>query len=363
MNETDEILNKVTDSKQPKVLATIIEVVGSSYRKEGAMMLIMEDGTHVGLLSGGCLENDLAERAAEVRKKQTTQTIVYDMSAEDDLSFGQGKGCSGTITVLLEPINPPLEEHLKKVKSFLNNGIPVLHIKKLSPVNTVSDYAFISDTGHLFGEWDKLNHELIELKKQLKQEKDGLVSFKNSDEHYYIQVLKPKPRLIVFGAGPDVRPLVTFAAKSGFKTTVTDWRPAFCEPAHFPEADKIILDFPVAFISEFSFSPNDSVIVMTHNFEKDQQILNQLLQTDLQYLGVLGPKKRTAKLLNEEKIPNKLHSPLGLSIGAIGPEEIAISILADVIKHNRTKNQQNQMNLFNERLFEDNVLKTGTSDH
>lgn len=343
MNDLFNILNALQVSKYKTVLATIINVTGSSYRKEGAMMLYIEDGTQIGLLSGGCLENDLAVRAEEVIVENTSRSIIYDMKSEDELSWGQSSGCNGIIEVLLEPVNHKFKQHLKRVDDYLKQGISVLHIKKLSKLGTVLGYMFITQNQQCFGEWrGDIPIQLNQLPSELKK---GTILLENLSDRYFIQVFSPKPRLIIFGAGPDVRPLVGFAAKTGFTITLTDWRPAFCQKTFFPDADDLIVEFPSSFLNHFPFSPNDYVLIMTHHFQKDQEILKTLLQKKLQYLGVLGPRKRTTQLLDGKDIPDWLHSPVGLPISAEGPEEIAISIIADLIHTVRKRDQHDFWNI------------------
>lgn len=349
-----QILNELQELNGEYVLSTIIKVEGSSYRKEGTVMLYKDDGTQIGLLSGGCLEADLAERSKDVIKGKTSRTIVYDMKAEDDLSWGQGSGCNGTVSVLLEPIDYEFKEHLKRLQGYLNKGEPVLHVKKLSTFNTVTDYIFITESQQYFGKWSGIVPKY--LYRMFHDRKVDLAALENLSERYFIQVFEPKPRLIIFGAGPDVRPLVRFAAETGFYVIVVDWRPSFCKHAYFSNADELVLDFPCSFIKRFLFMSKDSVIIMTHHFQKDRDILQALIQKNLQYLGVLGPRKRTYRLLESENIPNNVHSPVGLEIGAEGPDEIAISILADVIKSNRKRTSYDYWNLPSSRSEQANGM-------
>lgn len=343
VNSALEILNAISNSKQRKILSTIIAVKGSSYRKEGAMMLHLEDGTQIGLLSGGCLENDLAMIADEIIKEKQSRIKDYNMNSEEDLIFGTGSGCNGTISVLMEPLDHQYEQHLLHMHTYLKQRIPVLHIKKLSSSGNVSDYVFITKGQAYFGEWGgETPLQFLSLFSDVK--KNGII-FERFSERYFLQLFLPKPRLIIMGATPDVRPLIRFAAMAGFHTIVTDWRPALCKQDLLLDADEIILDTPSSFLSQFSFFPDDSIIVMTHHFAKDQEILHILLQERLNYQGILGPRKRTGKLLEGEEIPDWFHSPVGLSIGSVGPEEIAISILADVIKIFRKRDPYDYWNL------------------
>ncbi|WP_078430542.1 XdhC family protein [Alkalihalobacterium alkalinitrilicum] len=334
MNDLFDILKLIQTTDQKKVLATIIDVDGSSYRKEGAMMLHLEDSTQIGLLSGGCLENDVALRAEEIIKEQQSRAVVYDMKADDDITWGLNNGCNGKISILLEYVDAKLQNHLKQVEQYLKKGIPVFHIKRLSDLNSVLDYIFITPSQNRFGEWH--DHNLLDIYRAIVNVKPKQGLFERNLNRYFVQAFFPKPRMIIFGAGPDVRPLVELAVSTGFYTIVTDWRSHFCSPSYFPNANEVHVEFPSTFVNNFTFNPEDSIIIMTHHFHKDQEILQELIQKKLKYLGILGPRKRTQQLL-EDQIPKWIRSPVGLPIGAEGPNEIAISILADVIKTHRKK--------------------------
>jgi len=142
---------------------------------------------------------------------------------------------------------------------------------------------------------------------------------------------EPKPRLVLFGAAPDARPLAALAAAAGFSVLVSDWRPALCDQRYFPDADSILVGFPEETIPEITFSPYDFVVVMTHHLKRDQELLRLLSMKRFRYLGILGSKGRTERLLSDVPIAVKAHYPVGLDIGAEGPEEIAVSIVAELI--------------------------------
>ncbi|MGG1674466.1 XdhC family protein [Neobacillus sp. NRS-1170] len=312
------ILDAIECSRK-KVLATIIRVNGSAYKKEGASMLFFEDGSQLGLLSAGCLETDLAFRVQEVFDKQRAYTLQYDMSDDNDLGWGQGAGCNGTIDILLEPISEQLQKDLILVRKQLENNHPVMVLKNL---DNVGEYVFLTKEGPPFGQWSGVipNVDI--------GEKSGVIE----GLPIYQQTYQPKPRLIVFGAGPDARPLVSLAAETGFSVTICDWRNEFCQKKYFPGADRLLLGFPSELLKEISFTSYDFVIIMTHHFQRDQEILLSILNENVSYLGVLGPKERTKRLLRNEEIPKLLHSPIGLAIGAKGSVEIAVSIVSEMIE-------------------------------
>lgn len=341
MEELHEILKVLQTSSFPAVLATIIRVEGSAYRKEGTCMLLLPDGSEVGVLSAGCLEVDLAARAQAVLASGESRTFVYDMSAEDDLSWGQGAGCNGVIHVLLEPVDAALRGHLLQMQACLAGGLSVLVVKRLTADGAVAGYGFLPEIGPSFGKWDGSTTERLEtlrdeLWERMKVERqNGVRAIPGLAEAAYWQLVQPKPRLVLFGAGPDAKPLATFAAQAGFSVTVADWRPAACSVTHFPQADVLVQGLPAELVEQIPFTPRDSVVIMTHNFQRDQELLQLLRRKQIGYLGVLGPRRRTMRLLGEADVPEEVHSPVGLPIGAEGPEEIAVSILAEVIQKRR----------------------------
>jgi xanthine dehydrogenase accessory factor len=298
-----------------KVLATIIHVRGSAYKKEGSTMLFQENGMEIGFLSGGCLEKDLAYKACEVMKTNEVLTVQYDLSDETDLMWGQGAGCNGLIKIILEPIDDDYTADLLKLKQLLLSNIPVLHLKK------DGEYLFLPQVGNPFGRWAGDDFPLF---------KGGVKS--RTIQGVFQHLFYPKPRLIVFGAGPDVRPLVSLAMNTGFSTLVCDWRQEFCKKEYFPDADEFIIGFPKEIIRKIEFTPFDFVVVASHHFHKDREVLTYLPQDNIRYIGVLGPKERTKRLIGKTEIPANMKTPIGLSIGAIGPEEIAISIMAELLE-------------------------------
>ncbi|MEH7515539.1 XdhC/CoxI family protein [Gottfriedia acidiceleris] len=345
MESIHEILNEITSSKEGDVLATIIHVAGSAYRKEGTSMLFKGNGKEVGLLSAGCLETDLSYRVQETRVRKTHQTVTYDMSADDDLSWGNGAGCNGIITVLLEPIDERMFNLLTKLKTFLLNGTSVSMMKILSDDNNDVETLYLVDEKTYFGNCNVQNPE--QLKMVLNElhdtnQKSGLRTIETLETNVYLHKFHPKPRLFVFGAGKDAIPLVKLASLAGFFVTITDWRADLCSKEYFPDADQILVGFPSEIIPRLQLSTSDSAIIITHQFQKDKEILNHILNINLKYLGVLGGKKRIQRLLEGKQVVSEINSPAGLQIGAEGPEEIAISIVGELIQRQRMKKTKNE---------------------
>lgn len=328
MNNIHEILDELAHTNEKCVLATIIHVEGSAYRKEGATMLFTENNRQIGMISAGCLEADLAIQARILLKDETkySHTVVYDMRSEDDLSWGRGAGCSGTIHILLEKVHKKLKEQLQLIREHLHNNVPVFLYKFLKENHSEIRTTFIPGNKQYIKK-DKMN--------AIGNKKEQLLHYTldNKNGKIFIQVLHPKPRLFIFGAGSDVKPLSQLAINTNFDVSIWDWRPAYLNKIHFPSA-KLMQQVPVAkFFEHTQFITTDSVVVMTHDFQKDKEILRYLLECEqIGYIGVLGPRERTSRLLNNSDIPTHLHSPVGLPIHADGPEEIAVSILAELIQ-------------------------------
>ncbi|UPM56308.1 XdhC family protein [Gottfriedia acidiceleris] len=340
MESIHEILNEITSFKEGDVLATIIHVEGTAYRKEGTSMLFKGNGKEVGLLSAGCLEADLSYRVQETRVRKTAQTVTYDMSAEDDLTWGNGAGCNGIITVLLEPIDESLFLLLTKLKRYLLNGTSVSMMKIFSDNSNEVETLFLVDEKTFFGNCNE--RKLVQIKSALSElhytnQKSGLRTIELFETNMYLHTFHPKPRLFVFGAGKDAIPLVKLASLAGFFVTITDWRAELCSKENFPDAEKILVGFPSEIIPSLQLTASDSAIIITHQFQKDKEILNHILNSNLKYLGVLGGKKRIQRLLEGKKGETEINSPAGLQIGAEGPEEIAISIVGELIQRQRIK--------------------------
>ncbi len=323
------VIDKISLSTKMNVLATLVQVEGSAYRKVGAWMVMVENGTQTGMISGGCVETDLSERFNSILRENKSYMTSYNLMEEDDLIWGHGNGCKGVIKVLLEPVHQQLRENIRTLKRELDQANVVTMIKKMTKDNEVTDYIFLSSNGHSFGSWQGTIPPLSTLPDQ------GLHYSCTDNGFLYVQQISPRPHLIVFGAGLDAIPLVDIANKTGFKVTVADWRPAYCNAQYFPNAHNIRVGTPSELISKIKPSKDDYVILMTHHFQKDEELLETLLKGELQYLGLLGSKERSKRLLKDYVTPAWVHYPVGLPIGAEGPNEIAISIVAEIIKTGR----------------------------
>ncbi|WP_019639730.1 XdhC family protein [Paenibacillus fonticola] len=338
MEEIHRILETIQHTDLRSVLATIIHVEGSAYRKEGTSMLFLEDGSQVGVLSAGCLEAALALSVPDILASASSRSFMFDMQSSHPLSWGEETGCGGVVHVTLEPVNDVLAEHLSTLKKYLDDRSEVKLIKRFGPDGSVSDYGFLTRDRHLFGEWrEEFPPSLLEWTSPEESPKSGMKFVAALQSDVFVHTYYPKPRLILFGAGPDARPLAAMAANTGFSVIVSDWRPDYCQRRYFPDAESIVTGFPEETLPLIHLTSDDYAIVMTHNFRRDQELVHLLAERQLDYLGILGSKTRTERLLRDGPVQMKVFFPVGLKIGAEGPEEIAVSILAEIIYIYRTK--------------------------
>jgi len=316
-------------------LATIVSVEGSSYRRPGARMWITESGETTGVLSGGCLERDVCDRAQKVIRSGTPVVVRYDTTNKDDIVWGLGLGCSGIVDVLIEPANT---ERVAGVMQLLaecaerdasGTVATVFHVEG-EVETTIGARALLYPDGIIDGDFPPLIFD------DLRKATSSCVRRYEVAGGYidvFIEVVQPRVRLVVFGAGPDVAPIVDLAKKLSWHTTVVDTSARVSSRERFTNADAVLLCRPEDVMAHVNLSERTSVVVMTHNYLHDAELLRHLLPLPLRYLGCLGPRHRTERLLTELSAPASLphlHAPVGLDIGAETAEEIALSIVSEI---------------------------------
>lgn len=334
---TDKIKTLGNDSRA--VLATVVDVEGSSYRLPGAKMLILENGETFGTVSGGCLEADVLERAQKVLKTGEPQIFIYDTTSAEDSVFSLNMGCRGVIRILLEPIRD--NKFIEFLHSCFKKRKKGVSATLISPENCIKiGTRFMLDENENFQNnfAEELRNQISENARQvLADEKSALQTYEFGEIFY--EYIAPTIALTIFGAGADAVPLVEIAKNLGWYVSVIDHRPAFASAERFANADRVILKNSESLSDEIPFDRRTAAVMMTHNYERDRDILANLLKTEIFYLGALGPKRRTEKLLSEltesgknfsESQLEKFHAPIGLDIGADTPEAIALSIAAEI---------------------------------
>lgn len=317
-----DILKFVHEQGEPSVLATVIAVEGHAYRKEGAAMVLRPSGDRAGMISPGCLEDDLSARVPGVLASGLPELVHYDMRPEEDPVWGDAIGCGGRIAVLLEPLSGELLQLLMEAKRQIGAGKGVVLERRRDGARIAyrlrSADAPMQGGGLGRGTDDSL------------QSARGAGGFPG-DELLYVSEFRPRPRLILFGAGRDAPLICAAAARIGFRVVVTDWRAGLLSPERFPEAAERVAGTPAELAEKLAIGPADYVVVCSHQLRHDRDMLARLLPARPAYIGVMGSQKRIDLLFEGLEWTPNVHAPVGLDIGAEGPEEIAVSIAAELI--------------------------------
>jgi xanthine/CO dehydrogenase XdhC/CoxF family maturation factor len=326
-------------------LATVVQVDGSAYRRPGARMLVSEDGELTGAISGGCLEGDALRKAQTVIFQQKSMLVTYDTTDEDDQKFGVGLGCNGIIHVLIEPIDyhntiNPIELLKIAISDRVSCRLITVFSVKYSKQEQVGTKVLLKEN-QVIGDKKSLDSSLwknINAEVQTSDSSQHIIRrYTDLDDiQVFIEAIKPAIRILLFGAGNDTIPLAKIAEILGLEVILIDGRKNLATSARFPSAMQIITGAGDEVVQQLETDKNSAALLMTHNFEYEVQVLEQLLRLDLPYIGILGPKKKSEKLI--ERLEKKgmtvnqasIYSPMGLDIGAEGSEEIALSILAEV---------------------------------
>lgn len=285
MNETraiTESFDKANRQGERCALATVVSVEGSSYRRPGARMLITETGSSTGTISAGCLESDVVEHAKRVIRGGAAKLVEYNTAATgDEMAWGLGLGCNGVVRVFVEPLAAD-SSHLAALRRSLDVPVSL-------------------DLEHPAG--------------------------------VFTEILMPPVPLVVFGAGNDALPVVELAHRLGWHTEVVDPQARPASRARFAIADRVTLARPGEIAAHVRITPRTLTLLMSHHYEHDLAFLRYVLASPAPYIGVMGPRQRTDQMLTELSATpdtSRLHAPVGLDIGANGPVEIALSIVAEM---------------------------------
>ncbi|WLT33294.1 XdhC family protein [Geothrix sp. PMB-07] len=301
MKELQDIFRLVRERPGPLALATLMRVEGSSYRRPGARLLLDRGGPLRGSLSGGCLEGDVHARAMEALQDGRLRIMQYDLRGDADLVWGSGSGCEGLLDILVEPLEG-FPEWMSWVEVAWASRAPLTLHTDLSDTN-------------------------LGARSIPKIEEDAVTGF--------LETFDPPPALWIMGASDDSRPLVRMAKELGWFVGVLDHRPAFARAERFPEADGVWAGHPAKLLRTLPLDSRSAVVLMTHHYAKDLEALRLLLPSAAGYLGLMGSRARGAKLLAELaeeglQPDERLHTPVGLDLGATTPETIALAVLAEI---------------------------------
>jgi xanthine dehydrogenase accessory factor len=322
MNEIFDALESCLDRGEDAVLATVVETRGSVYRREGAKTLLRPDGGMIGTISGGCLDADLRERSSDVRRDRRPRLVRYDTWAMSDEVFGFGLGCGGEMEIWLEPLD------------WWRSDDGVLARRRLRAAFDLGETLVVSTTLRRGDRvLDRIERAIDDVSATTRS-----VKLASAGEEIFVDRIEPPRRIFVLGTGSDVEPFVKLAREIGFEITVLtdgpDVRSRF--------SDVTVLEALAGDLRAIEFRGRPAIVLMTHKSAVDREALRSLLpRADrLLYLGILGPRARTQRLLREleedgiQPVPGSIgviHGPAGLDVGSETPAEIALSILAEIL--------------------------------
>lgn len=352
MKEITTILQafaEVQHDAESSFLATVVNVKGSTYRRPGARMLMTQTGSIIGMISGGCLENDVFEHTRVSMPDGKPIVITYDTTADEDIVWGFGLGCNGLVQVLIEQLD---KDDLLNPLVFIQECFDRQLQGAIATVFAVEGASNIKVGERLILKPDNnIATNITENSLKSALIKDAQIALENQKStinkyqlslgsvDVFIEVIQPPTHLIIFGAGQDALPTVEFAKALGWQVTIFDCRANEATKERFTIADEVILSRREILHKQISANEQTIAVVMTHNYLDDLEILKVLLPSSAKYLGILGPKRRTEKLLQELRAEGveytaeqleKLYSPVGLDIGADTPEAIALSIITEI---------------------------------
>lgn len=312
--ETTQIcveLERLFAAGQSAALATLFKIEGSSYRRPGAKLLIRADGSMLGQVSGGCLESDLCERAKNMLAGNAPpERVHYDTSADEEMLWGLGLGCDGRLDILLQPLHPA------------HDAATVGELRtRLGGTEDFSIHTIL----------DGANAGTITLAAPRTTPKSEIVTTGNVrtfEDH-----LAAPPDLVLIGAGDDAIPLVSLAAEAGFRVTMVDHRSAYLTKTRFPSAHKMIRARPDNVPDSIPRDANTFIIAKNHALLMDKAWATFFAATDVRYIGLLGPTSRRDDIIASlpAAILPRTYGPSGLDIKAEGSEQIAISIVAELL--------------------------------
>lgn len=336
----------VDTTQTQAALATVVRVEGSSYRRTGARMLVQDNGIWEGGISGGCLEGDALKQARMAIFKATPTLITYDTTQDDDHQIGVGLGCNGIIDVLFTPLdfsdkyNPvkilkrftksPRHTHVLLTVIKINGEINDLEVGQAVEYTDENSLAFIQN--------EELRNTLISnvLNQKIKGNSAPISIKINTVEcSIFIELIPPSVHLIIMGHQYDVFPLSRLINELGWEATIV----APQVKVNQKIARLVSKVLPVERFDELKFDQLTAVVLMSHDFEKDKMNLVSVLKTSARYIGMLGPRVRSERILkelaeedfeisNEDK--ERIYAPVGLDIGAVSPEEIALSLISEI---------------------------------
>jgi len=346
-----EAYKSIDLTRTQAALATVVRVEGSSYRRAGARMLVLDDGTYLGGISGGCLEGDALRRAQKGIALGRSSVITYDTTQDDDYQIGVGLGCQGIIDVLFTPLRPgelgnPVEllsglTDIRRPEVLLTvTGAPGLEGLGRTVVGGMGLTSGLDGLGGMAGESDGMAGvgERLAMDMQACLEERVSRPVEYGEYRFFIEVILPAIHVVAYGGNYDMRTLLQQVRELGWDSTVV-LNTSRADRSMTRVATRVMdsKEPGLPAIDEYT-----AVLLMSHDYRTDMENLKKVLPSPAAYIGMLGPRKRADKIFDAmaaegypvgEEDRRRIYAPAGLDIGAATPEEIALSILAEVRSH------------------------------
>lgn len=352
MKEIREIIkayDAAVHAGKRSALAAVVHLDGSSYRRPGARMLVTDEGELTGAISGGCLEGDALRKALLVLSQQQSKLVTYDTSDEEDATIGIQLGCAGIIQVLFEPIKAVDPDNpiqlLRKAVAIRQKSVLVTLFSLENKRNGQPGTCLLMEAnGNISGRipYPELESFILEdVRAAMVAEQSSFKQFVANDFNVtaFIEFLQPAVSLVVIGAGNDAIPMMQLGDMVGWDVRVVDGRNTHAKPERFASACQILVSKPEKVLEQIPIDNQTVFVMMTHNYNYDLAMLKALLPLKVPYIGMLGPKKKLDRMIDElcadgmeitDEMLEKVYGPVGLEIGAETAEEISLSIIAEI---------------------------------
>lgn len=340
-----DVYGQIDFSKHRAALAMVARVEGSSYRRTGARMLVLDNGTYLGGISGGCLEGDALRRAQKALTSNQPSVVTYDTTRDDHNQIGVGLGCNGIIDVLFTPLDPADSANpIMLLRERMHSRRPRL-LATITGCDTRPGVLGQSVPYETDSQWQR-DFPLPELSEKVLADALHALSSNETRTMLYttaagdevricLEVLMPATQLVLFGSNNDIYPMARIGKELGWDLTVM---------ANPLKVDKSLFALPARVLhpkgeEQPEIDPYTAVVLMAHDYKTDMQNLRNLLNAPARYIGLLGPRKRAQKMFDtfeaentpiSKEVMTRIFAPAGLDIGALTPEEIALSIAAEI---------------------------------
>ena len=338
--ETKTILDRLaelTAADQRAAIACVVRISGSAYRRPGARFLIAADGSTLGGISGGCLEEDVRQTGLGVIETDECRMLHYETGNDDDALWGLGLGCDGTVDILIVPGNHQgYPKVFNQLLELLDGDSPFTVLTIIGGASSGNAGEFnerivVLETGPDQPQCTGLDNEFLALARVATN--NGVsCTIEAKGVRAFVELFEPPPYLVICGASDDAIPMVRSAADAGFRVVVLDHRPAYLMPERFPNAWRLIETLPGDDV-EIPATTDTFVVLKTHNLARDKEWAQRFLATPVPYLGLLGPQGRCEEIVEEvtEHDRKRIFGPVGLDLGAEGPEQVGLSVVSELL--------------------------------